>query len=146
MSPFRPDRGFSLVEVTLAVGVIAFCLIVLVGLLPGGLMAVRDGANEEAAADLLAVVSMDVSQTTGETSPVFGVPVRSESPEVVTRFCDGGGKVLPTTEDARFRVDITPRDSGNPRLRFWHAAVVCPPQAASPARPSAETLVPVSLH
>lgn len=144
-APFRPDRGLSLVEVTLAVGVIAFCLIVLVGLLPGGLAAVRDGANEEAATGLLATVSLDISQAANpeDVSPVFGVPARSESPQAVTTYCDGGGKVLPAAEHARFRVEITPHDSGNPRLGVWHVTVVCPPQAPPATRPSAETLVTV---
>lgn len=42
-------RGFSLVEVVLALGLVSFCLLAVTGLLPTGLRSVQN-ANEEAAA------------------------------------------------------------------------------------------------
>ncbi len=52
MSPRRGARAFSLVEVSLALGVVAFALVGLLGLFPAGLAASRDNANETRAAQL----------------------------------------------------------------------------------------------
>lgn len=49
--------GFSLVEVTLAVGLVAFVLITLLGLLPIGLGSLRDARSEASAARALAQLS-----------------------------------------------------------------------------------------
>ena len=141
---FRGARGLSLVEVAITVGVISFCLIVLVGLLPGGLAAVRNGANEEAAADILSAVQTDISTSagSGRFSPVYDVPPYRSTPQAVTKFCDAGGSILPAVEKARFRIDVIPHENGNPRIGVWHVAVGWPPQAAT-GRSSVETLVMV---
>lgn len=47
------SRGFSLVEVSIALGIAAFCLVVIVGLLPAGLKAVKTSREEIAAAHCL---------------------------------------------------------------------------------------------
>jgi type II secretory pathway pseudopilin PulG len=45
----RQPTGFSLVEVTVAIGIMAFCLLGVVGLLPTGLKSIKN-ANEQAGA------------------------------------------------------------------------------------------------
>lgn len=40
------SRGFSLIEVVLALGIFSFCLVVLIGLIPVGLTTEKDGSDE----------------------------------------------------------------------------------------------------
>ena len=55
--------GFSLVEITLALGLIAFCVITLVGLLPTGLNAQQQAQDEARAAVALNQISSAVRAT-----------------------------------------------------------------------------------
>lgn len=43
------NSGFSLVEVVLALGIVSFCMVSVVGLLPVGLSSVKNGTDESAA-------------------------------------------------------------------------------------------------
>src|SRR5437773_11749789 len=55
--------GFSLVEVTLALGVGAFCLIAVFGLLPVGLQTHQRATSQTAAASIMANVVADLRAT-----------------------------------------------------------------------------------
>jgi len=57
--PNRPT-AFSLVEVTLALGVAAFCLLAIAGLLPTGMRVNRDSASRLAAASIAQAVVGDM--------------------------------------------------------------------------------------
>lgn len=65
--------GFSLVEVTLALGIIAFGLIAIFGLLPSGLGLVRESAAEATAVNVMGAVAIELR--TGSISPSTGDPV-----------------------------------------------------------------------
>lgn len=56
-------RGFSLVEVTLALGIAAFSLVVLLGLLPVGVDTNKASAEETSAAAILANIVADLRAT-----------------------------------------------------------------------------------
>ena len=58
-----PLSAFSLVEVTLALGVMAFCLVALLGLLPVGMNSNRDALEQTAAASIASAVAVDLRQT-----------------------------------------------------------------------------------
>lgn len=75
------QTGFSLVEVVLALGITAFCLLTIFALLPIGLKTNQETLQETTAASLAAAVSTDLRATssTGTTSPYFGLPVSSAS-------------------------------------------------------------------
>lgn len=51
--PHNLQRAFSLVEVVLALGLVSFCLLAIVGLLPVGLRSVKNANEESAAANAL---------------------------------------------------------------------------------------------
>jgi uncharacterized protein (TIGR02598 family) len=77
----RRTAGFSLVEVTLALGVAAFCLIVLVGLLPTGLKTQQASAQQtianeitsEILGDLRADIRLPPGQASHEGDSGFGL-------------------------------------------------------------------------
>jgi uncharacterized protein (TIGR02598 family) len=81
MKRFFPTgyQAFSLVEVTLALGIISFGLIAIMGLVPKGLGIVKESADEAAALNILSAVSSDLqcvgSNTTNST--IYQIPVNS---------------------------------------------------------------------
>jgi len=84
--------GFSLVEVTLALGVAAFCLIAVFGLLPVGLNSNQTSINQTAAASLARGIISDLRATTRTTpassqkSPQYKITVPSTGSTTSTIF------------------------------------------------------------
>ncbi len=58
--PKARHKAFTLVEVTMALGIISFCLLVLVGLLPQGLNTLKNANDRSAAAGALSRLIGDV--------------------------------------------------------------------------------------
>jgi len=127
--------AFSLVEVTLALGILAMAALVIVGLLPTGLASLRNGNLEETATEILSSVAADMRRpdTREDASPLFGVFSLDDAPAAVVLFFNGSGSLVPTKEDAVFQFEATPCTDDNPRLAIWHVTVSWPPQAAVPA-------------
>ena len=67
-SSFHDGSGFSLVEVTLALGVAAFCLIAVFGLIPVGVQTNRNATSQTAATNIIALVVADL-RATPKTAP-----------------------------------------------------------------------------
>jgi len=69
------NAAFSLVEVTLALGVAAFCLIAVFGLMPVGVQTSRNATSQTAATSTVASVIADLRATpnTATTSLQFGI-------------------------------------------------------------------------
>ncbi len=105
-----PDfpAGFSLVEVTLALGVAAFCLIALLGLLPLGMQTSQSAFSQTAAASILSSVVADLRATarSNPTSRQYDITFGTAKLLYVD---DQGRVVTPTDSNAapRFRVMIT---------------------------------------
>jgi Tfp pilus assembly protein PilV len=62
------DTAFSLVEVTLALGIAAFCLIAVFGLMPVGVQTNRNATSQIAGTNILASVAADI-RATPKTNP-----------------------------------------------------------------------------
>ena len=69
--------GFSLVEVTLALGIAAFCLMAVFGLMPVGMQTNRNAKSQTRATNLMAAVMADLRATprTKATSLQFCIPL-----------------------------------------------------------------------
>lgn len=52
-----PSRGFSLIEVTIALGIVAFAVVAILGLLPTGLNTLRHSMDETIQAQILQTIS-----------------------------------------------------------------------------------------
>ncbi len=128
------NSAFSFVEVTMAVGIIAFAAILLYALLPTGIAAVRGGTLEESATDIVASAAADLRRVESgqSTSPIYQLPALTSTPVASTRFLDKNGTLLPGMTGATFRLDFTPYTNPNPQLAVWHLAVLWPAQAAEP--------------
>jgi uncharacterized protein (TIGR02598 family) len=100
--------GFSLVEVTLALGVAVFCLIPLFGLLSLGIQTNQSSNSQTAAASLLSSVVADLRSTpkTSLTSPQYDITFGAAK----LLYFDGEGRTVPPTDPnaiPRYRVTVT---------------------------------------
>lgn len=150
---FKNKDGFSLVEITIAIGIISFALLALLGLLPTGLNTVKASADESIATNILTAVAADVRNIPEDevVSEIYGIQVWDESAgDSGTKFLDhngdiswGGGDV--PQNDAgyvlQWKITRPPATSTNEPVAV-HLAVLWPAQAAEEDRTgSFETLV-----
>ncbi len=82
--------AFSLIEVTLALGIAAFCLIAVFGLMPVGVQTTRNASSQTAATNIMAAVVADLRAlpTTKTTSAQFGIVFGTAK----TLYFDGTGQ------------------------------------------------------
>lgn len=64
----RRARGFSLVEIAMALGIFSFCLIALLGLFSASLKTQQESEDEEASASLLAGLALALENATPSTN------------------------------------------------------------------------------
>src|SRR6476659_10477120 len=86
----RVATAFSLVEVTLALGIAAFCLIAVFGLMPVGVQTNRNATSQTAANNIMAAVVADLRATpkNSTTSTQFGIIFGTNT----TLYFDGSGQ------------------------------------------------------
>ena len=130
-SSHHPFQAFSLVEVTLALGIMAFCIVAVFGLLPTGFNSNQAAIQQTAAAGFAAGIAADLRQTPAETtavpdqpSPRFLLTVPGEA-TLASAAATGVIHTLFLTEDGAVAASNTttsaqdqPADPGqNPRYR-----------------------------
>lgn len=108
--------AFSLVEMTLALGLSAFCLTAIMGLLPVGLRSSQEAREQTAATGLLSTVAADLraaaSTEDRETaSPQFKIKIPAnpvaEGEEPARLYLDSEGRpVAADTPGSRYRLTI----------------------------------------
>ena len=133
---WRRHTAFSLVEVTLALGIVSFCLLSLTGLLTTGLTSVRESRDEAAAGAFLERLTqsldsalVDSSGTNYHAIGVYSNVTWSLGQAAQTYQLDKiSASGQPSSTDPRFvaRVEITPPDdtmtSGRAIIRIaWPA-------------------------
>jgi len=98
------SSAFSLVEVTLAIGIAAFCLITVFALVPVAVLANRNATSQTAATNVMASVTADMRATTGSTSPQYGITFGTPK----TLYFDGAGQFTTSLgANSRYRVSVT---------------------------------------
>ena len=151
----RRVHAFSLVEVTLALGVAAFCLLAVFGLMPIGVQTNRNATSQTRATNILASVIADL-RSTPLTSPPGGVttslqyqiPIPANPVGLATSnvpplfFAEDGTFSTSIQAQSRYQVNITfLRTSPNPNGSNAHLPTLAGikltwPAAADPAAPS----------
>jgi uncharacterized protein (TIGR02598 family) len=140
MTPRRsPITGFSLVEITLSLGVMSICLLAVLGLLPIASQTNRSAAADTAAASIAAAILADIRATpkTGTSSIQFAVPFNSNS----VLFFDADGQAATTlNSNSIYRAEVAfpINPSGANAATFVHVKVSWP-AAASPANAAGRT-------
>jgi uncharacterized protein (TIGR02598 family) len=124
---------FSLVEVTVALGIAAISLIAIFGLLPIGAQTNRNATSQTAAMNILAAVTADMRatpnalSTSGQHQVTFGTPQ-------TLYFDELGGFASALTPTSKYRVDIAyPAGSGLTRAPTYVKLAVSWPAQAAPA-------------
>ncbi len=156
--PYHPG-GFSLIEVTLAMGIAAFCLLAIFGLLPAGLDSNRESHRHAAAANLATSVTADLQAmlpTAGSastpSSPLYNISASgtttlylNEDGSINSNATGGdGGPLYRATIDITSPSALTPREASSASINITWAAGTNPSQQ-SPAG-SYETVVGLDLN
>ena len=126
---FHRLGAFSLVEVTLALGVTGFCLIAIFGLLPTALQLQSNASEETASIGVASALSSDLRATSGtrSRSARFSIPLGTTT----TLFFDGNGSPSPSlTQQSRYRATIEfPSNSGGGTATFATVRISWPAPA-----------------
>jgi uncharacterized protein (TIGR02598 family) len=88
----RSISGFSLVEVTLALGIAAFCLIAVFGLMPVGVQTNRNATSQTAATNILSSVVSDIRASPKGTTATAQYRIRRGKSNITTVYFDGAGE------------------------------------------------------
>lgn len=144
----RAPSGFSLIEVTLALGVAAFCLLAVFGLLPIGLKTQQFAIEQTAATRIVSAAVSDLRNTppAATTSSLFtiNIPANTASSSSISYFDTEGHVTSALSANSRYRLTITftPNITGGRGATFAHLLVSWPAAASvTNASGSAETFV-----
>jgi len=148
--------GFSLVEVTLALGVAAVCLIAIFGLLPLGLQTNHNAIEQTNSLQVLCAVVADLRATPGSgagTSQQFQISIPSDPSTAsgnFTLYFDEHGQVSGSLQaNSRYRVVVTfkPNGAGLHAATFADVKVTWPAAAIpADATGSSETFVALNRN
>ena len=128
--------GFSLVEVTLALGIAAFCLIAVFGLIPVAALTNRNATSQTRATNITAAVIADLRATpkTNSASLQFAIPFFTTN---TTRYfdsqaqcsCNSTGSQRPNTHTRPPNCSLTWSPALQPRYRLtitWSGSTSLP--------------------
>src|SRR4029077_1448246 len=88
----RSNCAFSLVEVTLALGVAAFCLIAVFGLVPVGVQTNRNATSQTTATNILSSVVSDIRASPKGSSSTAKYQIRRSKGNSTTVCFNGQGQ------------------------------------------------------
>jgi len=106
MRKLSVSSGFSLVEVTLALGIAAFCLLAVFALIPVAALTSRNATSQTAATNIMAAVVADLRATpkTNTTSTQFGIRFGTNA----TLYFDGTGQFTTSlSTNSRYQLNVT---------------------------------------
>ena len=111
----QKNSGFSLIEVAMAIGVAAFSLVAIGGLVPVGVNSSQSAASQTGATSLMGAVVSDLrsSVTASPTpaaapkSPYFGFPITSGTTTLYVDESNTFAATLAGLPTARFRVTVS---------------------------------------
>ncbi len=120
----RFTSAFSLVELTLALGIAAFCLIAVLGLMPVGVQTNRNAKSQTAATNIMAAVIADLRATpkANNTSSQFAITFGTNT----TLYFNGSGQFT-TLLGANSRYQLNVMWYGSTGLRYADLKVTWPP-------------------
>jgi len=120
--------AFSLIELTVTIGIAAFCLIAVLGLMPVGMRTNRNATSQTAATNIMAAVISDLRATpkannnSSQFAITFGTPA--------TLYFDGSGQFT-TTPGANSRYQLSVTWYGTTGSRYADLKVTWPAAAAT---------------
>lgn len=124
-------RAFSLVEVTMAIGIVSFCLLALVGLLPVGLNAIKTSREEAAAANVLELVCGSIRKAEAVSTNGTSIKYRALGEFSSLQWETGKGDQTLSTP---LSLAGTPLSNTDPEKRLAVYAKITPPTATAPGQ------------
>jgi uncharacterized protein (TIGR02598 family) len=137
-----PSNGFSLVEVTLALGVAAISMIAIFGLLATGMQTNQLSTQQTGSSDILGAVAADLHATlrtippggaTTSTQFAIGIPANGSSATSTLYFDAVGQYSTSLNESSTYRLTITFLSNGGGRTATFADLKMTWPAAADPA-------------
>jgi len=125
-------NGFSLVEVGLALGIAAFALFAIFGLLPVGIASNQSSVRQTEALNLATGIIEDLRQTgDAATSPRYGIGIDTSE---TSFFIDAGGNPAPAVAAFyRVEVSLTPPAAGKRNATCGTVTLGWPAEADPPS-------------
>ncbi len=136
-------EGFSLVEVTLALGVVVFCLVSVFGLLAVGVSSTTASIDQTAATNVLTAIASDLESTsnpsprnsTSQTSPLYQIVIppagTATSTTPATSYIGEDGQLAASASGARYQLNVWTTGSTTTQQETLVRLVISwPPQAA----------------
>jgi uncharacterized protein (TIGR02598 family) len=126
-------KGFSLIEVAIALGVAAFCLLAVFGLLPVGEQTSRNATSQTAAINILGNVVADLRATPNALMTSAQYNLTFGTPQIL--YFDGLGRVaaLPSST-SRYQLNVSyPPGSPSTKAPTYVTLTVTWPAQAAPA-------------
>ncbi len=110
----KKNLGFTLSEISLALGIAGFCLISILGLLTVGLKGTGDVGRRTEAVEVASLVISDLRGSAGKTeSSFFEIPMRSGTTSLFLKDTEGTSKPVGfedvgrnNSTTAKYRVDV----------------------------------------
>ena len=137
-----PPAGFSLVEVTLALGLAGFCLVAMLGLIPAGMRNVATASEQTATVGILGSIISDLKGTPSgtATSPRFAItiPTAAGVTNVATNYFSEDGEKVASASAARYAAAITLSSDGTSSSVNAYVRIFWPAAAATNASGSVE--------
>jgi uncharacterized protein (TIGR02598 family) len=124
--------GFSLVELTLALGIAAFCLVTVFALIPVAALANRNATSQTAAASILRSVAADLRATpkTSNASTQFAITGINTGATPPPLYFDNSGQASTgLTANSRYQLNVI--WSGSATLRYADLKVTWPAAATA---------------
>lgn len=120
-----PNDGFSLVEVTLALGILAMAIVPVLGLMPVGMRAIKDAGDDAVHTQILQSIQSICRQVESD-----------ELPQVLSkkRYFDNEGLMVPGESGAMYTVTVS--SSGGLQL----------PSSANPQKNTHGTTLVVTIN
>jgi uncharacterized protein (TIGR02598 family) len=135
----RFTSAFSLVELTVAIGIAAFCLIAVFGLVPVGVQTNRNATSQTRATSIMAAVVADLRATPRcvGTSTQFQITLGTGpgcpstiSPSAATLYFDSSGQFSTSLgTNSRYQLNVT--WNGTSGLRYADVKVTWPAAATT---------------
>jgi uncharacterized protein (TIGR02598 family) len=122
--------AFSLVELTLALGIAAFCLIAVFGLMPVGVQTNRNATSQTAATSIMAAVIADLRATpkTRATSSQFAINFVTDK---ILYFDSVGQFTTSLDSNSRYQLNISWTSTTPTGPRYADVKVTWPAAATS---------------
>jgi uncharacterized protein (TIGR02598 family) len=129
--------GFSLVEVAVSMGIVAFCLVMLLGLLPGGINSNQSSFDQTAVASVAREIVTDLRATQqSAASPYYQIPFPATGTSYTFFLREDGSPASSTGSPAlNVDADATQKPSYRATVSFH------PPAAGQRAASTASVLI-----